>query len=304
MKQIIKNLVHQGRHNELVWRYCFNILPLLSYRLGGSGDFNKTAQRVVGDLNRDGIAITSVSELFAGSHFFSELESAVEALLDNRRAELEELKRNANDSTKTGEKTFNVELLGSRVEFDAESIFARFSLQETFLNIADAYFGLAVKLRYYNVWKTFATSGAPRESQLWHFDREDNYILKVFMYLKDVDDGAGPFTYAPKTHRKGILWGKQPEYSLETNVKRSTDRQMSEIVPAENWIKAVGRKGTIVFADTRGFHKGGEAKTSDRLMFTCMFTSPASDSKRLLNYSNRPSPIQLTKKQLCALEIN
>jgi hypothetical protein len=216
---------------------------------------------------------------------------------------LQDLKRKALDSTTIGEKTFNVELLGSEVVFEPESIFARFALQETFLNIADSYFGMLVKLRYYNVWNTFATTGEARESQLWHFDREDNYILKVFVYLNDVDEGAGPFTYAPKTHRKGKYWGKQPEYRLEQNVKRSTDEQMSAVIPKENWMKAVGEKGTIVFADTRGFHKGGEARISDRLMFTCLFTSPASDSKRLLSYPKDLSLNHLTNKQICALEL-
>jgi hypothetical protein len=78
---------------------------------------------------------------------------------------------------------------------------------------------------------------------------------------------------------------------------------MSAVVPKENWVRGIGKKGTIIFADTRGFHKGGEARTDDRLMFTAMFTSPASDSKRLLLF-NKNSPLaHLTKKQICALEI-
>lgn len=303
MKQSIRNLVKKGRHNEIVWRYGFNILPSLNYQFKISHKLDDAVQSVLQDLNRDGIAITSIDKLFADNRGFAELDSAVESVLAERKDELREMKRRAIDSKTIGEKTFNVELLGSEVEFDARSIFARFALQETFLNIANSYFGMMVKLRYYNVWQTFATVGEARESQLWHFDREDNYILKVFLYLKDVNEGAGPFTYAPKTHRKGKLWGAQPEYRLEQNVMRSTDEQMSAVIPKKNWIKAVGEKGTIVFADTRGFHKGGEARTSDRLMFTCMFTSPASDSKRLLSYPNDLSLTNLTNKQICALEL-
>jgi hypothetical protein len=303
MLQRIKNIARGQRQNEFFWRYGFNLRPSVNYKLHLSSAENAAARKIVEDLNRDGIAVAGVDELLADKRPFAELETAVETLLESRRDELREIKRRAADAHAIGEKTFNVELLGSEVAFDAESVFARFALQETFLNIANAYFGMLVKLRYYNVWQTFATDGAPRESQLWHFDREDNYILKLFLYLKDVDEGAGPFTYAPKTHRKGKLWGKQPEFSLEKNVMRSTDEQMSKIVPRENWVKGVGKKGTIIFADTRGFHKGGEARTGDRLMFTAMFTSPASDSKRLLHFPGDLSLNSLTKNQLCALEI-
>jgi hypothetical protein len=303
MLQKIKNIAKEQRHNDFFWRYGFNLRPSVNYKLNSPTANDNSAAKVIENLNRDGIAVTSIDELLADKKPFAELETAVENLLESRRDELREIKSKAGDANLIGEKTFNVELLGSKVEFDAESVFARFALQETFLNIANAYFGMLVKLRYYNVWQTFATVGEARESQLWHFDREDNYILKLFLYLKDVDEGAGPFTYAPKTHRKGKLWGNQPEFSLEQNVLRSTDEQMSAVVPQENWVRGIGKKGTIIFADTRGFHKGGEARTDDRLMFTAMFTSPASDSKRLLLF-NKNSPLaHLTKKQICALEI-
>ncbi|MEP6901969.1 MAG: phytanoyl-CoA dioxygenase family protein [Actinomycetota bacterium] len=303
MRQVIRNFAKDGRQIEPIWRYGFNFLPSLQYKLKPSANSGDATLKIVERLNQDGIAITSIDELLADKTPFAELESAIESLLSSRHKELQEIKLNAGDAAAIGEKTFNVELLGSEVEFDADSVFARFALQETFLNIANAYFGMLVKLRYYNVWQTFMTSGTARESQLWHFDREDNCILKLFLYLKDVDEGAGPFTYAPKTHRKGKLWEKQPEFSLEKNVMRSTDEQMAAVVPKESWVQGVGKKGTIIFADTRGFHKGGEARTDDRLMFTAMFTSPASDSKRLLRFPANLTFNSLTKKQLCALEI-
>jgi hypothetical protein len=303
MLQKIKNIAKEQRHNDFFWRYGFNLRPSVNYKLNSPTANDNSAAKVIENLNRDGIAVTSIDELLADKKPFAELETAVENLLESRRDELREIKSKAGDANLIGAKTFNVELLGSKVEFDAESVFARFALQETFLNIANAYFGMLVKLRYYNVWQTFATVGEARESQLWHFDREDNYILKLFLYLKDVDEGAGPFTYAPKTHRKGKLWGNQPEFSLEQNVMRSTDEQMSAVVPKENWVRGIGKKGTIIFADTRGFHKGGEARTDDRLMFTAMFTSPASDSKRLLLFNENSPLAHLTKKQICALEI-
>jgi Phytanoyl-CoA dioxygenase (PhyH) len=304
MRQVLRNFARSRRQDEFFWRYGFNFLPSINYRFAASPPVNETAKRVLADLDRQGIAVTSFAELFGDSSVFSELETATAKLLASRAAELETLRKQATDTTRLGDKTFNVELLGSRVDFDAASVFARLALNETFLTIADKYFGMKVKMRYYNVWQTFASVAPARESQLWHYDREDKYILKVFLYLKDVDEGAGPFTYAPQTHQKGTLRGRDPDYFLENNVRRTKDEQMAKVVAEEKWIRGVGRRGTLIFADTRGYHKGGEAKTSDRLMYTCMYTSPASESARLLNFATSENTSRLTKTQLAALELH
>lgn len=300
---MIRNIVRKGRHTELFWRYGFNFFPSVNYKLHSKGHLKGAALDVVNNLNEKGIAITSVEELFGKSDEFAEIDSTVKTIVGDRREELKILKAAARGVKTVGEKTFNVELLGSLLNFEQDDVFARFALQETLLNIANYYFGMLVKLRYYNVWLTFATDAESRESQLWHFDREDNYILKIFLYLDDVDEGTGPFTYAPKTHRKGKLRNINPEHFFEGVVQRSTDEQMAEVVPCEEWIRAVGKKGTIVFADTRGFHKGGEAREKDRLMYTCMFTSAASESKRLLNFPGAVPTEKLTNLQIAALEI-
>jgi len=63
---------------------------------------------------------------------------------------------------------------------------------------------------------------------------------------------------------------------------------MAAAVPPAYWRRATGPAGTIIFADTRGYHKGGEAHEHDRIMYTCMFTSPASESREFLK---RPDSI-------------
>lgn len=296
---MIRNFARETKRLEFFWRYGSNLGPSIDYRLGGAPSLNdSTVRRVLKDLNRNGIAITSADELLSGSAVYSELSGRVDQMLIDRHQELEALKSSAEQDV-IGEKTFNVEMLGSIVEFNPECVFARFALQDKFLDIADAYFGMRVKLRYYNVWKTFATHGAPRESQLWHYDREDKYILKVFMYLRDVDEGTGPFTYAPQTHPKGTFRGREPEHFLEGGVRRSTDEQMNAVVPRCDWIRATGNTGTIIFADTRGFHKGGEARKNDRLMYTCLYTSRSSESRRLVRFGK--SPEGLSNRQISAL---
>jgi len=100
-----------------------------------------------------------------------------------------------------------------------------------------------IRLRHYNVLHTITTSGRGSASQLWHRDQDDlHYILKVFVYLSDVDDGAGPFMYAAGTHFKKKLL-REPTCFLEDGyVTRSDDTQMAEVIPPKRWIKCVGAK--------------------------------------------------------------
>ena len=284
----LRKVVRSARRFDLTWRYGFNFKPTLSY-LFTPQRLSEEARRVVHDLDENGIAITSIERLLEGHSVFRELSCAVEALESKRTSILTEKREKAHQSEAIGEKTFNIELLGSRPELDLQSVYARFALQPGILQIANCYFRMYTRLRYYNVWHTFASDARPRESQLWHRDREDRFILKMFVYLSDVDDDAGPLTYAAGSHLKGGLC-REPQFFIEGGVKRSTDSQMAAVVPRTKWITATGRRATVVFADTRGHHKGGLARKRDRLMYLAMFTSQASESKNLLHVAR---PFQL-----------
>jgi hypothetical protein len=231
----------------------------------------------VARLKRDGIAITSVDELSGSHSLFDELQTAVWNYETALAKEIEASRANA--SLQDRAKSYVLALLGPVPTLDPSDIFVRFALQLDVLAIANSYFGMLTKLRSYNVWHNFPTHAPPRESQLWHCDPEDRCILKMFVYLTDVDEGAGPLSFAPGTHSLGtVKTAVQSKVFKEgrTYVHRSDDTQINEVVPRKQWITAVGSKGTVVFADTRGYHKGGFAVERERILYTCMFTSKAS----------------------------
>ncbi len=295
---IRRRLAYAGRHFTPTWRYGFNFKSTLAYKFDQPLLSGETA-RILAELNRNGVALTSIGELLGDDSCFNELSRAVD-LLEHEWAE-----RIAAERAKAGEhnltrKTFIFQLLGDHPRLDPESVYARFALQRPILEIANAYFGMYTRLRFYNVWHTLTTNTDARESQLWHRDREDHLILKLFVYFSDIDEDAGPLTYAPGTHRKGAV-KRDPEFFIENGVRRTTDEQMTEVVPQNKWIKAVGRKGTILFADTAGFHKGGLARASDRVMYTCMFTSPTSQAKELFD---RPAHIALPASRAQAMALS
>lgn len=295
----LRNLASKARKHPLTWQYLFNLGPTLSYKMR-SHVFSDTAQRVVSDLNEHGVAVTSVDTLLCGNQSYADLLTAIDGLESNLAGNLAEARSGSGKTDAIGRKVFNVEMLGERPIFDICDVYAGFALQDEILGIANSYLNMYSSLRYYNVWHTFATDAHARESQLWHRDREDFHVLKMFLYISDVDENSGPFNYVTGTHPKGARQETAP-FFLEGGVQRSTDEQMAQTVPEKFWKKCTGKNGTLIFADTRGYHKGGLARDNDRIMYTCMFTSPASQSERLLQSPDsllRPSG----KEQLYALK--
>ena len=286
-RSIRRRSAYALRHFSPTWRYVFNLRPTLSYRLDRHS-LNTEATRIVKELNRNGIAITSVERLLGISPIYHELVEAASELelectgqIDSARGDVER--------GVVGHKSFILQLLGNKPRLNPQSVFARFALQSRVLDIANAYFGMYTHLRYYNVWHTLTTKGPARESQLWHYDREDYLILKLFVYLSEVDRDGGPFTYAPGTHSKGRI-RHIPSSFDENGVRRWHDDQMAAAVRPEEWIEATGPIGTMIFADTSGHHKGGLTRERDRILFTCMFTSAASQAAELFE---RPAQIIL-----------
>ncbi len=271
---VLRKLAKACRKYEFTWRYLYNAGPTLTYKFNRHS-LSREAARVVEDLNRNGVAITSAQALLGPNPCYDELAADVRRLEHDLADQIATARAAAEDAPDPTEeqKTFLVPLLGDRPALDAKDIYTRFASQDPILQIANAYIGMIARLRYYNVLHTFATQHQPRASQLWHRDFDDlHYILKVFVHLSDVDDGAGPFTYAAGTHPMGKV-RREPAYLSKEDVQtRSNDDQMAEVVPPVRWVKGVGPKGTIVFADTRGYHKGGLARERERIVYTCMFT--------------------------------
>ena len=266
------NIKRKLKNYPSFWRYAINFGPSMAYTLGGGKSSSDEVKRVVNDLKKNGVALSSVDALFPDKSTYMELEAEVMKMEAEQKQMIDEFRANANNQTAINEKSFMLFLLDRH--YRPESIFAKYALQQPFRQIANQYYSMKdAELRYYDIWHTVPYNGEARTSQLWHRDREDLQILKIFTYFTDVTAGAGPFTYAPGTHILGPVQ-TEPEYHIEEGVKRTVDEQMAKIVPADKWFTAIVPKGTIAFADTHGYHKGGLAREDDRLLYTCMYTSP------------------------------
>lgn len=260
---MLKRVKKSIKNHPLIWRYFRNRQAVYNFKPKSMDDAN---QYILEKLNEDGIAFSTFNKVFPDVDFHEFTEQIYREL---ERYEIE--KTGHEDNAK---EYFNF-VLGLNPVFNGDTFWNKIASHVNVKKLSDAYFGMHnTEMRYYNIWKHDPYLEHTKGSQLWHRDREDLMILKMFICVEDVDEMRGPFTYAPKTHLKGGLKVK-PESFSENGTCRSTDEMMESVIAKTNWIKGLGKKGTVIFADTAGYHKGGEVLEGYRLLFTTMYVSPA-----------------------------
>jgi hypothetical protein len=214
---------------------------------------------LVEQLGREGVLITDVDAVFGDRGLF---ERAAE-----RARHLYEQPREQKDAN-AGSKATYLTKLATR-SYAADDPFVRLGLHPNVLALANGYLRLRSTLRALDLWLTEPTPGPAVQTQLWHRDADDVMNVKMFVYFTDVTRAAGPLCYAPATHPLG---GRRqlPERDEQS---RSTDDQLAAIVPQREWVLCEGRPGTVVFADTCGYHKQLKPEGAERMLLMAHYVS-------------------------------
>src|SRR5918994_402624 len=210
-------------------------------------------------LRRDGVAITDADTVF-GDRALDEAAAA-------RADELYRAPREDAEADSGSKATFLTKLATGSYEFDDP--FVRLALHPDALAVANGYLRLHSFLRALDVWLTKPTEGPAIQTQLWHRDGDDVMNVKMFVYFTEVRPAAGPLRYAPGTHPLGSH-RKLPEQDEQA---RSTDEQMAQVVPERDWVLCEGRPGTVVFADTCGYHKQQKPESDERMLLVAHYVS-------------------------------
>jgi hypothetical protein len=171
------------------------------------------------------------------------------------------------------DKLYMVGLLGETPAFDLTDKFLALALNEKILRIVCGYLGMFSRLVYMDLWYNVPTTGRDLYSQRWHRDPDDRKEVKVFFYLRDVDEESGPFSYIPGTHNGGRFRRVIPQ---TIRISRyPPEGAIEKRFPEDRRQVCTGPAGTLIFADTTGFHKGGHSITAARLLFTAVYTTNA-----------------------------
>jgi hypothetical protein len=98
--------------------------------------------------------------------------------------------------------------------------------------------------------------------------------FKSFLYLDDVDEGNGPFTYLRGTHKSHLTRLKKQLFpNREGGVTTFFPEDLGPLKDRE--VQICGRAGTLILADVRGFHRGSPQLERKRsVIVNYMFPTP------------------------------
>ena len=228
---------------------------------------------IVDRLRTDGYASLPLVDLLP--ELWSELEPAAQQFVAETEAELAKERAGQESALRRREgKEFVVRKHAYDVRLGVDDPWLRFGLDKRMLDVANAYLGMWTKLEYVDVWYTPPVeTGDRRSSQRWHRDFNDRHLLKAFLYLSDVDADAGPFEYVPRSAPGGELDHLWPWRPLGSNYPPEGEL---EAKIAERAVSFTAPRGTLIFCNTSGFHRGGFAVGKPRVLATVTYSSPAS----------------------------
>jgi hypothetical protein len=233
-------------------------------------------QRILQGLTDEGWYSIPVQELVTDPDVLERLDRSAEEFIAATEEGLRREEAGEESGLTRTSKDFVVRRHGWGVRLGPDDPWLALALDPRLLDLANSYLGLWSKLEYLDLWytKPAAVDAERRASQKWHRDYNDRHLLKVFVYLSDVDEEAGPFEYVPRSAPGGQLGGLWPWRPLGDTYPPQDE--LAEEIRGREVKTFTGPKGTMIFCNTSGFHRGGFATGKPRVLATFTYESPAS----------------------------
>lgn len=279
-KKLIVHYFYSIRNQRLIYRWITNLKYTLSYLIFVKNRSSNSIEvqirkKILSDLRHNGIAFLTIEEFFPQTDYLHQMK----AWLD----------RNEKNLVCKEKKKFLMSYHGNEnsiLDLDSNNPFINFYLSDPILRIVCDYLGYVPQLNYLTIEKTLVMQeSSPVHSQKWHRDPEEQKMIKVFIYLNDVNEDNGPFFYvkgsqpSSKSKFRNIAPQYLPKGSYPDEVK------VLDAIHPEAIVCAKGKTGTLIFCDTAGLHRGGFAVEGERIMSTAFFPSKKWSEPALLRKS-------------------
>lgn len=224
---------------------------------------NSKHKKLLTHINESGWGLIPHNELLDDPNKLNPLILRANQLLQKQ----DEMQEIANKITTT-KKDFKVTI----TELFNQDEILNITMDSNMTRVVGEYFGTEPYLYHVNtdIWWDRYMNHEAKNSQLFHYDGEDPILLKVFFYLTDVSEIDGPFTFIGNTHKLINKIGLIYHYGIHGISNLDLPPKV-----LSNVEKFVETSGSVIFADTNGYHKGGyvSSKSAGRILLTLTFTS-------------------------------
>jgi hypothetical protein len=237
-----------------------------------------TQQRILEQLRSEGYALLEFADLFPEPENWASVEASASAFIATTEAALAKEAESgsvAPELSRRPGKEFVIRRYPYGTTLGLDDPWLRLAADRRMLDLANAYHGFGSKLEYVDLWYTPPVpSDTPRRvSQHWHRDYNDRHLLKAFIYLVDVDEESGPFEFIPGSEpggRYGDLWPWRPAGDAYPPLDDYLESGAQ--LPVRTF---TGPRGTMLFCNTAGLHRGGFATGKARVLATFTYDSAA-----------------------------
>jgi hypothetical protein len=237
--------------------------------------------RAIDELRENGIAVLSFLDLFTEEDWEALVEDMDEFVRESEQiaARADAAPAKKNDIIL---RRYHVATKGEteKPKLTLDNPTLRIGSSDALLDIVNTYRGQNTKLYYADNWFTvpYPEADGRVASQQWHRDPEEEHVVKVFLYLGEVDESTGPFEYVRSSAPGGRYGGLLPW--REGEGIRPPDELIATETAPEDRVQCTGPPGTLILCDTSGFHRGGFARTNPRISAVWTFVSPDSEPGR------------------------
>jgi Phytanoyl-CoA dioxygenase (PhyH) len=231
---------------------------------------DEVQREIVESLQSEGLCVVPFIDLFPADRWH---ELARDAAGFTHRIEHRLTEGSTPKSIGSEEKPFARRYAEEALTLD--SPWLRLGASSRMLDIVNTYLGMWSKLAHADQWYSPPLgSGADRVGSMrWHRDYNDQYLVKVFVHLCDVDQHTGPLEYVPGSAGDGRYADNWPWKPLSELYP--TQEEFQRRIPNAAVRTLTGPEGSMIFCNTSGFHRGGHVTDKPRKLGVFHYVSPA-----------------------------
>ncbi|SFJ41079.1 hypothetical protein [Bradyrhizobium sp. cf659] len=203
---------------------------------------------IVAGLEKNGVYITSLEALDL---------PGTDALLTSATGIADAYSRRAGRGEFGGEYTVQV----GAEDMMRHPHIVRWPLHDRILDIVETYLGLPAACDTLNFFYTVA-DGRQVAARRWHRDLEDRRMVKMIVYLHDVDIDTGPLEIL---HRRFPGSDSLDGANFPVLTQEMLEERLGATLQSGDVTTCIGKAGTVIFTDVAShYHRGRPAIARDR----------------------------------------